>query len=82
MKKLESIHINITKAFDKTLGTYYYKGKYFKEFTLILYFFEITFHICYREKYVPNLQWSKEEREILEKQNKSPLKINRIKEKK
>jgi len=79
MKKLESININFTKAFDKTWYVYYYKGTSFEEFTLILYFFEINFHIVYKPVFIEDLQWSKEEREILDKQNKMPLKINLIK---
>jgi len=78
MKKLKSIHINITKAFKKAFYIYRYKGIMFTEFTFVLYFIEINFQIIYKKIYKPE-QWSKEERAILERQGKPPLKINKIK---
>ena len=78
MKKLDSISIIFYKAPNRALGLYHYNGSYFKELTFTLYFIEINFHLIYREKYEPDLLWSKEEIEILEKQGKPPLKINKI----
>ena len=78
MKKLESINIRFGKALDKSLYIYHYKGTYFREIVFNLYFLEICFHILYKPVYTENLQWSEEEREILEKQGKQPLKINKI----
>lgn len=77
-KKLDSFHIFFTKASHKSFGMYRYRGVYFREFTFILYFIEMSFHIFYKPIYKPDLQWSKKEIEILEKQGKSPLEINKI----
>jgi len=77
--KIQSIEIRLTKPFTKKVSRVCLKGLYFRSFVFDLYFFAIELCIWYKPICTEDLQWSKEERGILDKQNKMPLKINLIK---
>ena len=76
--KIQSIDIKFMQPFTERINKVYFKGKYFRSLVFDLHFFAIELCIWYKPVYTEDLQWSKEEREILDKQGKTPLKINKI----